>query len=449
MLTSSFSAQEKRELYLKAYYDHKNEIDTRISAGIEKNRKGNGHLQFTDSSGKTVIGKKVKIAQKSHDFKYGANIFMLDGFERQEENLEYRRMFKEHFNLATIPFYWDALEPEEGKPRYEADSPKIYRRPAPDLCMEYCETSGISAKLHCLVYEHFVPEWLKKLSKEEVRVKYEERFAQIASRYAGKMMEFEVINELLSYWWGTAISHDKDLLEWSFELARKYFPQETLVLNDGSYLPEIARMDYRHKYYLMIENALLKGLTVNKIGVQNHMMVGVSALNDCEYDVSIKENLPLTELMDYFKALDILSEFGLPIEITEVTIPTLGMSEEDEELQAEMLKLWYSVWFSHEAVDAIVYWNTADGYAHNSADGFIENNVLGGLFHHDLTPKKSAIMLKQLFGEIWHTDLEIMIDENGCVDFRGFYGDYTAEIDGVSYEFGLHKGEDNHKEIIM
>ena len=48
-------------------------------------------------------------------------------------------IFKEYFNLATVPFYWNSLEPQENKPRFEKDSEKIYRRPAPDLCLEYCE----------------------------------------------------------------------------------------------------------------------------------------------------------------------------------------------------------------------------------------------------------------------------------------------------------------------
>ena len=52
-------------------------IDKRISDGIEKNRKGNIQIKLTDKSGRPVAGKRVKILQKSHDFKFGANLFML------------------------------------------------------------------------------------------------------------------------------------------------------------------------------------------------------------------------------------------------------------------------------------------------------------------------------------------------------------------------------------
>ena len=446
------TAQEKRELYMKAYNEHKDEVDARIADGIEKNRKGWCKVRLTDEKGKPVAGKKIKLTQKNHDFKYGANIFMLDEFKNEADNAEYRRFFKEYFNLATVPFYWKDLEPTEGKPRYDKDSEKVYRRPAPELCMEYCEENGITPKLHCLVYESWTPDWLIKLPLDEVKKKYEERFRQISERFSGRMLEFEVINELLcEQQWNhkTALSEERDIVEWSFNTARKYFPNETLVINEGNPIQDLARLDYRQPYFMMIENALLKGVQIDKIGLQNHLFTGISAHTPEEYDNSVRWDVKMNNPMTHFKCLDIIAELGLPLEFTEVTVPTFGDTEEDEELQADMLKLWYSVWFSHPAVDTIVYWNTVDGYAYAGNSNWNENNCRGGLFHHDLTPKKSALMLKRLFGEIWHTDLELTTDKNGYVEFRGFYGDYTVETDEAKFEIGLHKNEGNSFELSL
>ena len=446
------TAQEKRELYMKAYNEHKDEVDARIAEGIEKNRKGWCKVRLTDENGKPLSGKKIKLTQKTHDFKYGANIFMLDEFKDEADNAEYRRFFKEYFNLATVPFYWKDLEPTEGKPRYDKDSEKVYRRPAPELCMEYCEENGITPKLHCLVYESWTPDWLIKLPLDEVKKKYEERFRQISERFSGRMLEFEVINELLcEQQWNhkTALSEERDIVEWSFNTARKYFPNETLVINEGNPIQDLARLDYRHPYFMMIENALLKGVQIDKIGLQNHLFTGISAHTPEEYDNSVRWDVKMNNPMTHFKGLDIIAELGLPLEFTEVTVPTFGDTEEDEELQADMLKLWYSVWFSHPAVDTIVYWNTVDGSAYAGNSNWNENKCRGGLFHHDLTPKKSALMLKRLFGEIWHTDLELTTDKNGYVEFRGFYGDYTVETDEAKFEIGLHKNEGNSFELSL
>lgn len=342
-------------------------------------------MRLTDENGKPVAGKKIKLTQKTHDFKYGANIFMLDEFKDEADNAEYRRFFKEYFNLATVPFYWKDLEPTEGKPRYDKDSEKVYRRPAPELCMEYCEENGITPKLHCLVYESWTPDWLIKLPLDEVKKKYEERFRQISERFSGRMLEFEVINELLcEQQWNhkTALSEERDIVEWSFNTARKYFPNETLVINEGNPIQDLARLDYRHPYFMMIENALLKGVQIDKIGLQNHLFTGISAHTPEEYDNSVRWDVKMNNPMTHFKGLDIIAELELPLEFTEVTVPTFGDTEEDEELQADMLKLWYSVWFSHPAVDTIVYWNTVDGYAYAGNSNWNENKCRGGLFHH-------------------------------------------------------------------
>lgn len=437
--------EEKRELYMKTYNENKEMIDSRIAEGIEQNRKGNCRICLKDEAGNVFSSQKVKINQVSHAFKHGANIFMLDEIDNEEYNLEYRRFFKEFFNLATVPFYWDTLEPEEGKPRFAADSKKIYRRPAPDLCMQYCEENGIESKLHCLVYDKFNPEWVKGLSLDEVKEKYEKRVQEISERYAGRMYEFEVINEIFcAPQWNeskkTPISYYEDVLEWAFELARKYFSEETLVINEGNPLPDLAKEGQENPYYQRIKRGLENGATIDKIGLQHHLFTGVKAQTDEEYEASVKSqgNLDLGDPMIMFKALDTIAELGLPLELTEVTVPTFGDTEEDEQLQADMLKLWYSVWFSHPAVTAIVYWNTLDGYAFID-NTWNENNCRGGLWHHDLTPKKAALMLKSLFQDEWHTELELTTDEDGFIEFRGFYGDYTAEVNGETIHFSISK----------
>lgn len=448
--------KELRELYFKAYNDNKDYVDTRIAEGIEKHRKGACRIRFTDDEGKPLANKNVKLTQKTHDFKYGANIFMLDEFKEEEYNKEYRRFFKEYFNLATVPFYWGDLEPEEGKPRYPANSPKIYRRPAPDLCVDYCEENGIMPKLHCLVYDKFIPKWLHDLPLDEVKAKYEERFRQIAERYSGRMFEFEVINEVLceEHWpYKSVLSEERDIIEWSFETARKYFPDEVLVINEGNPIQKLAQEDYRTPYFMMVENALLNGAEIDKIGLQNHFFAGAGCQTPEAFDRDLKSDgwLKMNDPMTYFKGLDVMAELGLPLELTEVTVPTFGDGEEAEELQADMLRLWYSVWFSHPAVDSVVYWNTVDGYAYVVSDGtrcWNENNCRGGLWHKDLTPKKSAEMLKRLFDEEWHTDLELTTDANGYVDFRGFFGEYDGEIDGMDFDFEIHKNDNNRWEII-
>ena len=445
MLKTSVPAEEIRKLYMSLYEKHKEEIDIRVKDGIEKYRKGGAKIRLTDKNGNPIKNQTVRLNQVSHDFKYGANIFMLDELGDENLNAEYRKQFKEYFNAATVPFYWNTLEPQENRPRYDKNSEKIYRRPAPELCMEYCEENGISPKLHCLVYESFTPEWLHGLPLRKVKEKYEKRFKEITDRFSGRMFEFEVINELLQEkgWKNKSVlSEQKDIIEWSFRTARKYFPDETLVINEGNPIISLADEDYRSPLYMMIDAALLKGAPIDKIGLQHHLFTGALCSTNEEYDAAIKEGTELFDPIKHLKGLDIIAELGLPLEITEVTVPTFDDTEEAEQLQADILKLWYSIWFSHPAVNTIVYWNTVEGYAYEKP-GWNENYCRGGIWHKDLTPKKSALMIKHLFLEEWHTDLTLTTDENGEIDFRGFFGDYLLTAGEKEFSLGLHKGEEN------
>lgn len=113
---------ENRKIWMKAAEDSRELLEGRVKSDIEKYRKGWCKLHFKDANGKPLRNARVQVNQVSHDFGFGANIFMLDEFDHAEENQNYREVFKKCFNLATIPFYWDGLEPEQGKPRYDKDS---------------------------------------------------------------------------------------------------------------------------------------------------------------------------------------------------------------------------------------------------------------------------------------------------------------------------------------
>ena len=141
-----------------------------------------------DKDGNPMKNTKVEIHQKTHDFKYGANMFLLDLEDDPVPGKNCRDTFYKYFNLGTIPFYWQALEPEQDKPRYAKDSPKIYRRPAPDLCLEYCQEHGIAPKIHCLFYDKFLPSWIPIRDKDEVWRLYEKRFKEISERYAERVI---------------------------------------------------------------------------------------------------------------------------------------------------------------------------------------------------------------------------------------------------------------------
>ncbi len=433
----------------------KERFDKVIDENIEKNRKGDFRLTLK-SNGSAIKGAKIKIKQINHAFRFGANIFMLDELETPEKNEQYKSRFAELFNMATLPFYWESLEPEKGHLRYEKSSTPYYRRPAIDLCMEFCAEHGIEPREHALAYENQFPRWLSGASIDEVKRELERRYGEISSRYADKIRTIEVTNEM--FWWHfkTEFYNDDNYIEWCFKLARKYFPKNQLVVNESTEECWLDACRMNAKYASYIQANLLKGAPIDAIGMQFHMFYP----REREYEKA--KHLYDAEFI--YNRLDLYSRLRDALQITEITIPAYSNDPFDEQVQADIIEHLYRIWFSHPATEQIIYWNLIDGYAyvpnptpeairHTQGNMSVGENVYyGGLLRFDMSPKPAYLKLKELITEVWHTELEADIDETGCVDFRGFYGDYELEIelDGrkIKQMIALTK-EGKEKEIII
>ena len=417
---------------LKFFENSKDFFENTIQKNIEAYRKGDFSVYLTDKTGKAMTNAKVKVTQKSHAFRFGANLFMLDELETEEKNALYKKRFKEIFNMATLPFYWNSIEPRKGELRYDKDAPKYYRRPPIDLCIEFCQENGIEPREHALAYEQLFPSWLKGYSVDEVKVALEERYKQIAKRYKDKIHTIEVTNEM--FWWEgvTPFYDEDDYIEWCFKTAKKHFPSNQLVINEAA---EECWCDVRRstsKYYSYIKNTLLKGAEIDAIGMQFHMFY--QRQEERERAKSFYNPTNLYSYLDFYaKLIDTL-------QITEITIPAYSNNKDDEEIQAKLIEYLYTLWFSHPNVEQIIYWNLVDGYAYvpnptseeirrTQGDMTIGENVYyGGLLRFDMSPKPAYHTLDRLINQTWHTELEDTTNSQGRVDFRGFFGEYEIEI---------------------
>ena len=433
-----------RKEILRPFEEKMDYMNDRIAAGIEANRKGFAFLDLVDGKGEAVKNAEIKITQKTHDFKYGANLFMLDEIPDQAKNEKYKKYFAEAFNIATLPFYWDTLEPEQGKPRYARNSPKIYRRPAPDLAVEYCKANGIEPKAHCLNYASFMPQWAKGSVTWEKQC-LEKRFRELAERYSKNIPMWEVTNE--TYWGSRNLSTlymQDDFVEWSFALAENYFPANKLVINEAH--SRVWSREWFHwnrsPYFMQIERAMLKGARIDSIGMQFHMFY--------RREFEKEQTSVYYDPEQIYTVMDTYAMLGKPLQITELTIPAYSNDPEDEEIQARIIRNLYSIWFSHPAMEAIIYWNLPDGYAYNAVPGDMtagENYYYGGLIRFDFTLKPAYKVIRDLFCKEWRTNLKLHTG-SGSLSFKGFYGKYDLEIKvgkrKEHREIHLNKAMNNH-----
>ena len=220
---------------------------------------------------------------------------------------------------------------------------------------------------------------------------------------------------------------------------------------------ERSRCRTSDQYYSYIESNLLKGAPIDAIGMQYHLFVHKGKT---EYEETREALNP----MRMYRTMDLYARFGKPLQITEITLPAYSWNPEDEEIQAEMLETLYSVWFSHPAVEQIIYWNLVDGYTHvwdpspeviAASQGNMvlgENRYFGGLLRFDLSEKPSYRKLRELLKERWHTETKIVTDERGRAAFRGFYGDYSLSVQAENRKMNAaytlsKKNAENHIRI--
>ena len=76
---------KRLETALKYFNEQKELTDIRIKNGIELYRKGDAEITFITATGILPQNITIEIEQKNHEFKFGANLFMLDEFECKEK----------------------------------------------------------------------------------------------------------------------------------------------------------------------------------------------------------------------------------------------------------------------------------------------------------------------------------------------------------------------------
>lgn len=397
----------------------------KVDAGIEQHRKGDAVVLVKDKEGKPLPGVTVSAVQQSHAFLFGANLFVLGQLATLELNAGYEQAFTRIFNFASLPFYWGDLEPERGKPRFDKNAPYIWRRPPPDALLAWCKAHAITPKGHPLLWHTINPEWMPA-EPDALHAAYTKRFGEIAERYGNDIPIWDVVNESLVCPAGYPLFvEDRAYVSWALEQAHQAFPDDTLLMINE--VTHVSHKPVEKNAYLKQVKALLASVAgIEGIGFQFHFF---------SRDALEKQFLadPTYAPDNLWQVYETFSELGLPLYITEITIP--GSGDNGAALQAEVLEHLYRLWFSVKGMAGITWWNLVDKTAYGN-----EGQALGGLMDETVQPKPAYTVLDRLINKDWKTDYTGRTDADGRITFRGFAGTYqvtTAAPDGTKKVFAL------------
>ena len=397
----------------------------RIQADTEKYRKGNFKIKVVNQEG-APVSATVRVEQKKHLFDFGTSALMLGNMGDQEQ--AYRDAVSDLFNFVTTTFCWGVMETEPGKYRFEEGSEEIYRRPPSDRVLNFAKENGMKAKGQPLFCGRWCPDWVPE-DLDELKRCWVNYVKEVAKRYDGEYSVFDVVNE--SYrtkgswknmsWLPIPID---EFVKWMLETAGEIFSDRCVMERNET--THVNYGEYADRYYQENKKLLDEGVRLDSIGFQFHFFSGQSCMENL---ISADGKANLENIYDTYLRM---STLGIPLYITEITIPSVyeGMTaEEGETLQAEILEVLYRLWFSIPKMRGIIYWNIKEGDAWAK-----EGDCRGCLIDESMGRKKAYDTLERLIKREWNTCITSTTDQDGSLAFSGFYGDYTVTVEADGQE---------------
>ncbi len=391
-----------------AGYGQAEDLHSNWNAAIEQHRKGVLVIQ-------APAGTPIVVEQQRHQFWFGAALAnqAFGGRMQAEDREKYLSVFLENFNSAVTEnaLKWHSMEPQRGKVDYATV----------DAMLAWTDQHKIPLRGHNIFWgiPNFVQNWVKELSDDKLLETLKARALDIGTRYKGRFAEYDLNNEMIhgNYYadrLGTGIT--KQMADW----VRQGDPDAVLYLNDYDILTGNRLDDYcKH-----IRTLLDQGVPIGGIGVQGH-------LHGDTFDPKALCN-----------ALDKLSEFKLPIRVTEFNMPgqrskfyidrTLKITDAEEETKAENLREYYRICFAHPQVEGILMWGFWEGANWIPASS---------LYKRDWTPTPAAKAYRDLVFNQWWTQWQGTTDAQGRCSLKAFYGQYRVKVGDKEQLVELKKSE--------
>jgi endo-1,4-beta-xylanase len=258
---------------------------------------------------------------------------------------------------ASLNFanYWNQVTPENGgKWGTVENTHNVMNWAQADESYALAKANGFPFKWHTLVWANQAPPWIAAMTPAEQLVEIHEWYAAIAARYPD-IDQIDVVNEPLhvipSYAaaLGGAGTTGWDWVIKSFELARQYFPNAELHLNDYS----ITNDGNATTRYLAIINLLKDRNLIDAIGDQGHAF-------------STTEPAPMN---NHRNNLDRLAATGLPIYISELDLDGVLQGVVNHETQLANYQRVFPVFWEHPAVRGVTIWGYVRGHHWRNQQG--------------------------------------------------------------------------------
>jgi endo-1,4-beta-xylanase len=262
----------------------------------------------------------------------------------------YRDLYISQTRLITtdVALKMGRIAPQPGPKHFETG----------DRLLAFCNSHGIAMRGHCLMWNEWVPAWIKAMSTAERRAYFDAYIDEVVARYSGMLQSWDVVNE--PFWpghnapggfrlgpWYDAFG--TDYIRRAFERAAQIDGKTKLVLNE-------AQTERDDELGLAVRRGLLRlvtdlknaGVKLDVVGLQGHLQP------QYPHDPA--------RFNDFLHALAAL---GVDIYITEFDVCDDVFPQDIEardQAVARTARQFLETALSHPAVKAVITWELADKY---------------------------------------------------------------------------------------
>ncbi len=356
-------------------------------ARIEKFRKGDLTVKVTDARGQPLAGLPVRVKMTRHAYQFGT--FLEDPTAwLNQDGQNYRAYVEKWFNRVTVPVYWA----DWGWPG--AKLPYLERA-------AWAQEHGFQVRGHNLVWPSW--QWMPKAIRQyetnpaQLRQVVRDHIADICTNFSRFGFEdYDVVNEPRDNHAVMDLCGQAVMLDW-FKLARELDPKPKLGINENTIISGGGWATAQQDNYEQWIKYLLK----------NKAPLGVLGFQ-CHFGEELTPPARVLEILDRF------AKYKLPLQATEFDVNCA-----DEEAQADYLRDFFTVFFSHPQTEALTMW------------GFWEKVQWiprAALIRTDWTLKPNGHMFQELVYGKWWTDVTQPTGADGTLTVRGFLGDYEILV---------------------
>ena len=230
---------------------------------------------------------------------------------------------------------------------------------AADRLLNFCDLNRILMRGHCLIWNEWVPAWIKAMSTKERRMYFDSYIDEVVGRYAGRLQSWDIVNE--PFWPGHHAPGGFRMGPWydAFgpDYIKRVFQRAARVDHHAKFVLNEAQTERDDDLGRTIRRDLLKlvadlkhaGVKLDVVGLEGHLQPQVP------HDPA-----------RFSAFLDELAGLGVEIYITEFDVRDDTFPDDirvRDEAVARIGRQFLQPALRHPAVKALITWEFSDKYS--------------------------------------------------------------------------------------